>query len=83
MSDDLPPEEQALLDQALRVGQRRRRILIAGYLVALVALLIGIPAALYVIGRAGRGDLAAPALVAPWALAGLAMWAFGRWSRRA
>ncbi len=81
--DDLSPEEQALVDEALRTGMRRRRILITGYLVSLAVLLLGLPTALYYIGSSGRGEWAAPVMLAPWAAAGGVMWCFGRWSRRA
>jgi hypothetical protein len=61
---------------------RKRRIMLAGYLTALVLLIGGQLAALWIYGSAPRGSFVGWVFLIPFAGVGAVLWVFGRWSRR-
>ncbi len=75
---ELSPEEAALFAKLIGLALRKRRWLLTGYLVALVAVLAGMMAALYLQGTYGKERFIGWVFVIPPALAGLVLWAVGR-----
>ena len=49
----LTPEQIRVLADAITRVQKRRRIMLAGYFLALVVMIVGLPTSLYVVGSAG------------------------------
>ena len=79
---DLSPEEAKLFAQMLSLALRKRRWLLLGYLLALIAVLFGMVTALWVYGTYGRDHFVGWVFVIPPALAGLVMWLIGRHVKR-
>jgi hypothetical protein len=79
-----PGPTQAQIDKLMEVierVERRRKIMLAGYLVALVVLVGGQLGALYIVGTM-PGRFMAWLFFIPFALVGATLWLFGRLSRR-
>jgi hypothetical protein len=79
---ELSPEEAKMFAELMTLALRKRRWLLIGYLLALVAVLVGMVAALYVYGTYGRDHFVGWVFVLPAALAGLVMWLIGRHVKR-
>jgi len=78
----LTAAEMAAFVRAVGRAQKRRRILLGGYLLALAVMLVGTVAALVVYGRAPRGTFVGWVFLCPFAAVGAILWLFGRWARR-
>jgi len=81
MSEQGPTKEQieALVAAIDRV-ERRRKIMLGGYLVALVLLIVGQVIAFIIVGSAPEGSFLGWVFLIPFALVGAVLWAFGRWA---
>ncbi len=78
-----PTQEQLdALIGAIDRFERRRRLMLAGYLLALVLLVGGQIAAFYVYATAAQGGFLAWVFLLPFAAVGLVLWLFGRLARR-
>ncbi len=78
-----PTREQIdALVAAIDRFERRRRLMLAGYLLALVLLIGGQIAAFYVYATAPQGSFLAWIFLLPFAAVGLVLWLFGRLARR-
>lgn len=77
----LTPEQIAMLSDAIARAQRRRRIMLVGYLLALLVLVFGMLTCLVIMGRAEKGTFVGWIFFIPFSLVGLIFWAFGRWER--
>ncbi len=62
--------------------ERKRKILLAGYLVALAVLVLGEGAAFWVFSTAPRGTFYGWVFILPFAFVGTVLWLFGRWAGR-
>ncbi len=83
MADEgLTPEQIQLLADAIGRAEKRRKIMLAGYLVALIILLVGVPTCFVIVGRAARGVFVGWVFFVPWSLVGVTLWSFGRWAKR-
>ena len=82
MKEHGPTQEQldALVAAIDRV-ERRRKIMLAGYLVALVLLVGGQVAAFYLVATAPEDRFLAWVFLVPFALVGGVLWLFGRIAR--
>jgi hypothetical protein len=78
----LPPEEAAMFARILEITLARRRVMLIGYILALVTIVVGTFFALYVIGRYGPDVFLLWVLLVPVALTGAVLYGFGRWSKR-
>ena len=75
--DERPrPEDLLALVHAIDVTMKRRRMMLAGYFLALLAIVVGIPVALGIYGQT-RGSGFAWIFFAPPALAGVILWIVG------
>jgi peptidoglycan/LPS O-acetylase OafA/YrhL len=85
MSDEkLPAPTQAQIDKLMEVierVERRRKIMLAGYLIALVLLVGGQVIALYVFSQARPGTFIGWIFFVPFLAVGLTLWLFGWLSR--
>jgi hypothetical protein len=79
---ELTPEVKEAFAQVVRRLERRRKINIAAYLLALVVMLGGMFGGLAFMA-AGHGKFRGWILIVPIALVGLIFWGFGRWAKRA
>jgi hypothetical protein len=77
---NMPPEKAAELLEMLEASLRRRKIELIGYLGAAAMLLVGMVFALYIYGASDHSSFMAWVFLIPMGLAGLVMWAIGRWS---
>ena len=69
--------------RALELAMRKRRVLLAGYLATILALIVGMIWALYIYGATlGSGQFMAWVFLVPLTLAGSIMFLFGRYARR-
>ena len=76
---------QAQIDALITVierVERRRKIMLAGYLVSLVVLLGGMAGAFYVYGTSPRDQLWGWVFLIPFGAVGAVLWLFGRIARR-
>ena len=78
----MPPEKAAELVAMLEQSLRRRKIELVGYLAAAVLMLVGMVLSLWFYGASDGDSFMAWIFLVPLALAGLVMWAVGRWSRK-
>jgi hypothetical protein len=78
----LSPEEIEMFVAALEKVERRRKIMIGGYLLAIAMLLCGEIGALITVSLAPRNARVGWVFLVPFALTGLILWSFGRWSKR-
>jgi hypothetical protein len=80
--DSITPEvREAFMKTVARI-EKRRKIRLWGYFLALVVMIVGLLASLYYMGLAPH-EFRGWAFLVPIAVVGLILWAFGRWSRRA
>ena len=79
----LSPEEMAVLARAVERIARRRKLQLIGYTLALLVMIVGMVAALYVYGVTPRGRFVGWVFFVPFLLVGLILWIFGRWARKA
>lgn len=70
-----------MLSDAIARAQRRRRIMLVGYLLALLVLVFGMLTCLVIVGRAEKGTFIGWVFFIPFSLVGLIFWVFGRWER--
>ena len=78
--EKLNPEEAAFFLAKLEAAIRKRKIQITGYLVAMAVWVIGMMGALIWYGSSD--GFVAWVFLAPFALVGLTLYGFGRWSSR-
>lgn len=76
----LDPEQAAVFLQRLEATFRKRKIQISGYLVAMVAWLVGMTLALIYFGM--NDGSAAWAFIVPFGAVGVILYAFGSWADR-
>jgi hypothetical protein len=81
--DQLSPEELAVLTRAVERIARRRKIQLIGYTLALLVMIVGMLASLYVYGVSPPGRFVGWVFFIPFGLVGLILWLFGKWSKRA
>jgi len=77
---ELPPEEAALFNKILEITMKRRRMMLAGYILALLAVLFGMVWALYMYGSREPGTFVGWVFLVPPALAAVIIILFGRWA---
>lgn len=80
--EQLTPEEAEMFIRALAITLKRRRFMLIGYLLALVAVLFGMVTALYIYGTSERGTFIGWVFLLPPGLAALFIYGFGRYSRK-
>jgi hypothetical protein len=78
----LSQEEVDRLIAALQRVERKRKIILAGYLLAVLVLIGGEVVALYIFGTAAPGAQVAWVFFIPFALVGLIFWLIGRATKR-
>jgi len=81
--DNLSPEELATLTRAVERISRRRKIMLIGYTLALLVMIVGILASLYIYGVSPPGRFVGWVFFIPFALVGAILWIFGKWAKRA
>jgi len=74
----LSPEEAAAFVAALDMIMKRRRLLLRGYLAALIALIGGMVLALYVYGTREKGTFVGWVFLVPFVAVGIIFTVFGR-----
>lgn len=62
--------------------ERKRKIMLAGYLLAAFLLIAGQVTALFVFATASSGVFVGWVFIVPFLVVGLVLWAFGRWAGR-
>lgn len=77
----LSPEEATMFLHKLEAAFRKRKIMLSGYLVAMVTWVIGMALALAYFGMAS--SFVGWVLLVPFALVGVILWVFGAWADRA
>jgi len=81
--DALTPEQKAMFMRAFELALRKRRVLLMGYLAAVIALILGLLWALYIYGKTlGSGEFMAWVFLVPLFLAGVILFGVGRLARR-
>jgi hypothetical protein len=78
----LTPEVKEAFAAVVRRLEKRRKINLAAYLLALIIMLVGTFGGLAFMAM-GPGKFRGWILVVPIALVGLVFWTFGRWAKRA
>jgi hypothetical protein len=78
----IPQAQIDALIAAIEKVERRRKLMLAGYLASLVVLLGGMAGAFYVYGTAPRDQFWGWVFLLPFALVGGVLWLFGRLARR-
>jgi hypothetical protein len=76
----LDPDEAQFFLKKLEVAFRKRKIMLTGYLVAIVAWVVGMVCALAYLGMA-KG-FAAWVFVVPFGIVGVILYGFGAWANR-
>ena len=76
----VPAEQIEKLIAAIEKVERRRRIMVWGYLLAAVVLVVGQIFAFVAVARSPRGTFMGWVYLAPFALVGAILWGFGKWS---
>ncbi len=76
----LNPQEAEFFLKKLEAALRKRKIMLSGYIVAMVAWLVGMVCALAYFGIA-KGFVGWVFLV-PFAIVGVILWAFGTWAEK-
>jgi hypothetical protein len=82
---DAPKLTQEQIDKlvaAIDKVERKRRIMLAGYVVALVLLVGGQVGAFVIFASAPPGTFVGWVFLVPFAAVGAVMWVFGRWAAR-
>jgi len=78
--EQLTPEQAQLFLHKLEAAFRKRKIQLSGYLIAMVAWLVGMTLALIYFGM---NDLSAAwAFIVPFGIVGVILYAFGAWAER-
>lgn len=77
---NLTREEAALFLHHLEMKLRKRKLQLAGYLVAMAVWLVGMLVALVVFGMAS--GFVGWVFLIPFALVGVTLWLFGKWSEK-
>ena len=80
--ETLSPEEAAIFLRLVEAALKKRRILLVGYLMALVFMLGGMMGALYIYAQREPGQLLGWVFLVPFAVVGITLYLFGRWSRQ-
>lgn len=78
--EQLDPDEAAFFLWKLETALRKRKIQLSGYLVAMVAWLLGMMGALVYYGMSS--GFVGWVFLAPFAVVGLVLYIFGRWANR-
>jgi len=82
---DAPKLSQEQIDRLIaqieRV-ERKRKIMLAGYLIAAVLLVAGQVFAFFVFASAASGKFVGWVFFLPFLVVGVVLWAFGRWAGR-
>ena len=76
----LSPDEAQYFLVKLEAALRKRKIMMSGYLVAMVAWVVGMVCALAYFGMAS--GFVGWAFLVPFAIVGLVLWVFGAWANR-
>lgn len=79
----LSPEAVEAFFRAVEKAERRRKIMLGGYLLALVVLIVGMVASFVVVGSAPKGKFMGWVFLLPFLAVGIIFVIFGRWSKRA
>ena len=80
--DQLTPEQAEMFVQALELTMKKRRIMLLGYLLAVLAIVIGFGWALYMYGTHEYGTFFGWVFLIPFAIAGATFILFGKIARR-
>ena len=78
--EQLTPDEAAYFLHKLEAAYRKRKIQLSGYLVAMVAWLVGMTMALVYFGMSDISS--AWAFLVPFGIVGVILYAFGTWAER-
>jgi hypothetical protein len=78
--EQLTPEEAAYFLHKLEAAYRKRKIQLSGYLVAMVAWLVGMTMALVYFGMSDLSS--AWAFLVPFGIVGVILYVFGAWAER-
>jgi len=62
--------------------ERKRKIMLAGYLVALAVLVLGQAGAFWIFASAPSGTFVGWVFIVPFGVVGAVLWLFGRWAAR-
>ena len=76
----LSPEEAEFFLKKLEAALRKRKIMLSGYIVAMVAWLVGMVCALAYFGL--MSGFTGWVFLVPFAIVGVILWAFGKWANR-
>lgn len=76
----LSPGEAEIFLRKLEAALRKRKIMLSGYLVAMLVWVVGMALALAYFGMAS--GFVAWVLLIPFGLVGVILWAFGAWADR-
>jgi hypothetical protein len=79
---ELSPQQIELFVAALQMAIRKRRLMLLGYLCALLSIVLGLVFALITYAGHDRGTFVGWVFFVPFALAGASMWLFGKLARR-
>ncbi len=80
--EELTPEVKAAFAMVVQRLEKRRKIKLTAYLLALVVMVVGLVGSLLYMAAAPR-QFRGWALFVPLALTGIIFWVFGRWEKRA
>jgi hypothetical protein len=78
---ELSQEQIDKLVAAIEKVERKRKILLGGYLAALVVLVVGQVLAFWVYGTSAPGSFMGWVFLVPFTAVGIVFWLFGRWAR--
>lgn len=78
----LSAEQIQLFVAALGQAMRKRRLMLLGYLTALLSIILGLVFALIVFANHEKGTFVGWVFFVPFILAGIALWIFGRLANR-
>ena len=78
----LSEEQIERLVAAIEKAERKRRIMLAGYLAALLLLVLGQLGAFLIYAASPPGSFLGWVFFVPFTAVGIVIWAFGRWARR-
>jgi hypothetical protein len=79
---ELSQQEAEMFLTLLEAALKKRKILLFGYITALLCLVLGTMFALYMYGSREDGEFVAWAWLVPFCGCGITLWAFGRWAKR-
>jgi hypothetical protein len=78
---DLSEDQIERLVRAIEKVERKRKIMLLGYMVALLCLVLGQLVAFFIYSAAPPGTFVGWVFFVPFTLVGLVLWAVGRWAR--